>query len=154
MSENATRGAELPQKSLLAYLAAWSVSLLALSGSLYFSEVMKLAPCVLCWYQRIATYPFVLLLPLAIARNDRFFPLYALALLIPGLGISAYHNLLYYNIIPQALAPCQAGVSCTTKYVEFLGFVSIPLLALAGIGAMTVLMILSLRWNKQNHHHA
>lgn len=153
MSENATRGAELPQKSLLAYLAAWSVSLLAMAGSLYFSEVMKLAPCVLCWYQRIAVYPFVLLLPLAIARNDRSFPLYALALLIPGLGISAYHNLLYYNIIPQALAPCQAGVSCTTKYVEFLGFVSIPLLALAGIGAMTVLMILSLRWNKQNHHH-
>lgn len=148
MTENATRGSVLPQRSLLAYLGAWSISILAMVGSLYFSEIMKLPPCVLCWYQRIATYPFVLLLPIAIARNDRSFPAYALALLLPGLGISIYHNLLYYSIIPQALAPCQAGISCTTKYVEFLGFLSIPLLALLGLSAMTGLMIFAIRANR------
>ncbi len=44
--------------SLLPY-AAWIVALVAMAGSLFFSEVMELPPCVLCWYQRIAMYPLV-----------------------------------------------------------------------------------------------
>ncbi|HBE83513.1 MAG TPA: disulfide bond formation protein B, partial [Blastocatellia bacterium] len=34
--------------------AAWLISLSSMGGSLFFSEVMELPPCVLCWYQRIA----------------------------------------------------------------------------------------------------
>ena len=138
MSNIATRGESLPRLSLLAYMIAWVISLLALSGSLYFSEVLKFPPCVLCWYQRIVLYPFVVLLPIAIIRNDRYFPLYALATLVPGLFISMYHNLLYYNVLPQALAPCVQGISCTSKYVEYFGFVTIPLLALVGTLGMIV----------------
>ena len=37
----------------LAYFA-WLVALVATLGSLFFSEVLGLPPCVLCWYQRIA----------------------------------------------------------------------------------------------------
>ncbi len=41
---------------------AWFVAVLATVGSLFFSEVMKLPPCVLCWYQRIAMYPLTIIL--------------------------------------------------------------------------------------------
>ncbi|WP_082321816.1 disulfide bond formation protein B [Variovorax paradoxus] len=37
----------------MAFLVAFASTL----GSLFFSEVMKLEPCVLCWYQRIAMFP-------------------------------------------------------------------------------------------------
>ncbi|HZZ99414.1 MAG TPA: disulfide bond formation protein B, partial [Candidatus Paceibacterota bacterium] len=33
-------------------LYAWIVAIAAMAGSLYFSEVLNFAPCVLCWYQR------------------------------------------------------------------------------------------------------
>ncbi len=39
------------------------------TGSLYFSEIMKFEPCVLCWYQRIFMYPFVLWLGIAVVKK-------------------------------------------------------------------------------------
>ena len=38
---------------------AWActVALIAMCGSLYYSEVVHFVPCSLCWYQRIAMYP-------------------------------------------------------------------------------------------------
>ena len=42
---------------------------IATLGSLYFSEIMKFEPCVLCWYQRIFMYPFVLWLGIAVAKK-------------------------------------------------------------------------------------
>ena len=38
------------------------VALTAMAGSLYFSEVAHLEPCVLCWYQRIAMYALAVIL--------------------------------------------------------------------------------------------
>ena len=39
----------------------WLIALTATLGSLFFSEIMRFPPCVLCWYQRIAMYPLVLI---------------------------------------------------------------------------------------------
>ncbi|MGH2475812.1 MAG: disulfide bond formation protein B, partial [Candidatus Limnocylindrales bacterium] len=50
---------------------AWFVALLATGGSLYFSEVAGFTPCTLCWYQRIAMYPLVVVLAIGAARRDR-----------------------------------------------------------------------------------
>ncbi|MBI3559387.1 disulfide bond formation protein B, partial [Candidatus Gottesmanbacteria bacterium] len=44
----------------LAYFS-WFVATVATAGSLYFSEIARLTPCVLCWYQRILMYPLVLI---------------------------------------------------------------------------------------------
>ena len=46
--------------------AAWAMGLVATLGSLFFAEVMKLPPCSLCWYQRIAMYPLVVILTVGI----------------------------------------------------------------------------------------
>lgn len=127
---------------------AWLIALFALIGSLYYSEVRGFAPCVLCWYQRIAIYPLVLLLPIGILKKDKNIADYALALSIAGLIFSVIQNLLYFKILPEAIAPCTNGVSCTTKYFEYLGFISIPQLALLSLIAITVLMVI---YKKQNH---
>ena len=36
---------------------AWAASVIAMFGSLYFSEIRQYEPCELCWYQRIVMYP-------------------------------------------------------------------------------------------------
>lgn len=117
---------------------AWVQSLFALFGSLYFSEILHYPPCVLCWYQRICLYPMVIIFPIALISKDRYVHRYAMPLALLAFIISVYQNLLYYRIIPENLSPCSAGISCTTKYVEYFGFLSIPLLALI---ATTVIII-------------
>lgn len=110
--------------------AVWVTALVATAGSLFFSEVMELPPCVLCWYQRIAMYPLVLIVGTGIALRDARWKMYSLPLMLAGLAVSVYHNLLYYGVIPESITPCKQGISCTTVQIEWLGFITIPLMAL------------------------
>lgn len=128
---------------------AWAQSLLAMLGSLYFSEIAKFPPCVLCWYQRICMYPLVAIMAVGIVRKDKNMPYYVLPLSVIGLLISIYHNLLYYKILPEAASPCQLGVSCTTKFIQWFGFITIPFLSFIAFAIITTCMILLLRKNKK-----
>lgn len=121
--------------------AAFILSVIATAGSLFFSEVMQLPPCVLCWYQRIAMYPMAVILGVAIVRRDPAGRIYCLPLAAIGTAIAIYHNLLYYRLIPESITPCTSGVSCTTRQIEWLGFITIPLLSLvAFLGIFTLLV--------------
>lgn len=134
-------------KKYLLYIA-WIQSLLAMLGSLYFSEIRKFPPCILCWYQRIFMYPLTLIIAIGILRKDKNLPYYVLPLSIIGTVIAFYHNLLYFNIIPESLAPCVAGVSCTTKFIEFFGFITIPFLSLCAFLLIDTTMILFIWFEK------
>lgn len=109
---------------------AWLVSLASTLGSLFFSEVMKLPPCVLCWYQRIGLYPLVILFTVGILGQDNKMSRYAWPFVLLGLLTAIYHNLLYYHFIPESISPCTQGASCTERQIEWFGFVSIPMLSL------------------------
>lgn len=125
---------------VLPYLA-WLVALVATVGSLFFSEVMNLPPCVLCWYQRIAMYPLVVIIGVGIITRDPSLKNYALPLALVGLIISVYHNLLYYGILPESIAPCTQGVSCTSRQIEWLGFITISLMALTAFVAVSLCLL-------------
>jgi disulfide bond formation protein DsbB len=129
----------------------WFVSLAALVGSLYFSEVRNLPPCLLCWYQRILMYPLVILIPIGLLKKDKFLPLYVLGLALPGAVVALYHTLLQYDVIPHSLGPCLAGVSCTTQQILWLGFITIPLLSFVAFLLIigTSLKIYSLQKNEK-----
>lgn len=127
--------------SSLPYLA-WVIALLATVGSLFFSEVMELPPCTLCWYQRVAIYPLVLIIGTSIIMRDGRLRYYALPLCLTGLAVSVYHNLLYYRIIPESLAPCTQGIPCTEKQIEWLGFITIPLMGLAAFAGLAICLLL------------
>lgn len=131
--------------SNLVYLSL-ILSVFSTVGSLIFSEILKFPPCVLCWYQRICMYPLVVILAIGIWKKDKNLPYFVLPLSIIGLLISAYHNLLYYKIIPESTAPCVLGISCTTKFIEWFGFITIPLLSFASFATITVLMLLYLKY--------
>ena len=134
----------------LLYLA-WIVALIAAVGSLFFSEVMDLPPCILCWYQRIAMYPLVVIIGVGIVTDDRRMKNYALPVCLIGLAISIYHNLLYYELIPESIAPCVEGISCTSRQIEWLGFITIPLMALTAFVTTALCLIFSGKLEQKNY---
>ena len=125
------------------------ISIFATIGSLLFSDIIKLPPCVLCWYQRICMYPLVIISLIGLWKKDKNLPLFILPLSIFGLAISIYHNLLYYKLIPESIAPCTMGISCTTKQIELLGFITIPLMSLITFSLITVITLLYIKFSSK-----
>jgi disulfide bond formation protein DsbB len=132
---------------IVTYIAFFQ-ALLATLGSLYFSEIAGFPPCILCWYQRICMYPIAAILTVGILRKDKNVPYYVLPFSLAGLAIAFYHNLLYYNILPESAAPCTLGISCTTKFIEWFGFVTIPFLSTMAFAIVTTCMVILLKQKK------
>lgn len=125
---------------------AFAMALAATLGSLILSELIKLPPCVLCWYQRALMYPLVFVLGIGILRGDN--KLYQYVLPMAGIGwlIAAYHSLLQWKIIPDELGPCVQGVSCTTVQVNLFGFITIPFMSLVAFSVIIAFMVVE--WRK------
>lgn len=120
---------------------SWIIALISTAGSLYFSEILYFSPCVLCWYQRIAMYPLVIILAVGIIKKDKNIHYYVLPISIIGAVFAFYQNLLYYNFLAVNLAPCVSGISCTTRYLHLFGFMDIPLLSLISFLLITILLL-------------
>jgi disulfide bond formation protein DsbB len=129
-----------PYALILAFIPA----LLAMVGSLYFSEIAHYAPCTLCWYQRIAMYPLVLLLGMAAARRDLGIRVYAIPLASIGAFISVYHYLLEW--FPDLdTGACTVGIPCTQVWFRQFGFISMPFLALIAFLLVIAFLLLAHR---------
>jgi len=133
---------QLSNKNWTILFITWVIVSVSTLGSLFFSHVMEFAPCVLCWYQRICLFPLVIILATGLFPFDKRVVTYALPLAIAGCITAFYHNLLYSGIIPQNLQPCSKGVSCTEKYIELFGFITIPMLSLICFTIIITLLIL------------
>ena len=121
---------------------AFLVAAVCTAGSLYFSEVAHFPPCHLCWLQRFCMYPLVPILGYAAWRqNGRVRPVgFALA----GIGavIATYHVLLERN--PQwESSVCDPKNPCTLIWVERLGYLTIPTMALSGFLLILTLLAVS-----------
>ncbi len=125
---------------LIALIAAW----VAMLGSLYFSEVLHWTPCTLCWYQRILMYPLTLLLLIGILRKDDGIPFYVLPFSVLGMFVSTYHYLLQKTDLFQEARACSVGVPCSVDYLNWLGFITIPFLALTAFIIITIMCLIFL----------
>ena len=123
----------------IALLAAW----IATCGSLFFSEVLRWTPCLLCWYQRILMYPLAIILATGLLRRDRKLSIYVLPFSLIGVCVSLYHYLLQKTtwFPPPA---CTIGVPCTTDYINWFGFITIPFLALTAFLIISLMMVVSI----------
>lgn len=120
---------------------AWLMATAGMLGSLFFSEVLEFAPCVLCWYQRILLYPLVITLGIGLFPLDKGAIKYSLPLAVAGWLVALYHNLLYSGIIPESIKPCRQGVSCTETYIDLFGFLTIPMLSLILFTGIIALLV-------------
>jgi disulfide bond formation protein DsbB len=116
------------------------ISILGTLGSLYYSEIMLVPICPLCWYQRICMYPLVIVFFLGILLRDRKCFFYALPLIFIGLVIAFYQVLLQSQVLPDYLIVCKSshstniyqGVSCADITFKLFGLFTIPMQALVG----------------------
>lgn len=131
-----------------AFALAWLVALLATTGSLYFSEVAGFEPCRLCWYQRIAMYPLVILLAVAAARRESSGAWYAGSVALVGGLVSTYHVVLEWFPSIDSGA-CSATVPCTLVWFRVFGFISLPTLAVTAFGLILTLMAIRLAWARR-----
>ena len=122
---------------------AWLIASISTLGALFFSEVMDLEPCVLCWYQRIFMFPLPVILLAGLYPWDKNVVRYALPLAVLGLLFTLYHCLLYLGYIPENMQPCSQGVSCADANMELFGFLPIPLLSLLSFIMIIALLLIT-----------
>jgi disulfide bond formation protein DsbB len=118
---------------------ATAIAAVATAGSLYLSEVAGYLPCTLCWYQRIAMYPLVVILGVAAWRRDRTVWMTALPLAAIGGAIAVWHILIERN--PGWGGVCDPTAPCSLLWVEEFGFLTLPTMALIGFVAIGVLAL-------------
>jgi disulfide bond formation protein DsbB len=123
---------------------AFLVALTATLGSLYFSEIRHFIPCTLCWYQRILRYPLVIITLVGIVERDELLPTYVLPFSLIGLCVAAYHYAIQLGVFGNTTA-CNVGIPCSLRYVNYLGFITIPFLALTAFILITILMFATRR---------
>ena len=136
-------GAKPARERNWALVFAATVAIVATGGSLFFSEISRFLPCTLCWYQRVCMYSSALLLTLAVLRGDRWIAPYTLPLTLGGGAVALYHVLEERGIV-QTLSVCSEGVSCTVRWINWLGFITIPLLSLSAFVLLSISLALAL----------
>lgn len=122
----------------------------AVATTLLYSEVFGFIPCSLCWLQRVALYPQILLSLIAWRiRDARYFPVYGMAMSAFGFLIAVYqyiYQMIPTEILKSGLMPCLADGSadCAKKVMEVFGFVTFPFLS-AVLFAFLIALYMHLR---------
>lgn len=127
-----------------------TVSLVATLGSLYFSEVRGYVPCTLCWYQRILMYPIVLISGIALFQKNARIALTTAIFATVGGSISLYHYGIQKLSFLGESAPSCGAVSCTGQYINYLGFITIPFLALVAFIIILITSLFMMKWQKES----
>ncbi|MDN4524792.1 disulfide oxidoreductase [Fictibacillus fluitans] len=122
-------------------LLGWVTAVIAVLGSLFFSEVLHYVPCTLCWYQRILMYPLAVFLGVAFYHQNSRIASYVLPLSGLGVIVSGYHIALQKIPALQQFEACSAGVPCSQDYINWLGFITIPMLAFVAFVIITACML-------------
>lgn len=131
----------------------FAISLLGVLGSLYISEIEKIPPCSLCYWQRIFMYPVAIVSFIAIYFKDTSAYRYILAFSGIGTLIATYHNLLQSTeIFVNQGEGCDAtGITCANPTLAFeIGnvFVSLEFLSLVAFITIFFLTLFSTKIKK------
>ncbi len=121
-------------------------AVVAVCGSLFYSNAVGFPPCYLCWWQRVAIYPTLVLFLVAVRKGGRDVFKYVLPLAVIGLILSIYHSYVQWGGSP--LIPCDATASCSKLYVYAFGYITIPTMSLTIAVAMLLLY-----WSNKLHEN-
>jgi len=98
---------------------------------------------VLCWYQRIAMFPLVVILGLGLFEGDDRSVRHAWPLAWAGCGMALYHCMVFWGLVSAGLTPCGKGPSCADANLQVAGWLPIPLLSLSAFTAVLMLLWLA-----------
>jgi len=123
----------------------WIGFLLSLGGiaiSLFYSEILGVLPCGLCWLQRVFLYPQVLLFAVAIWKSDKSVADYSIAFSIFGGAVALYQH--YLQMGGTGIVPCPAvatGADCAQRFLFEFGYVTFPLMSFSIFAFLIILML-------------
>lgn len=120
---------------------AWLIASVASLSALFIGEVMGYTPCVLCWYQRIAMFPLVLVLAAGLFPYDAHVVRYALPLTAIGWLLALFHWGIASGIVPERLTPCSQGVPCSVEQIVWFGFLTLPMLSVLAFSSILGLLL-------------
>lgn len=117
----------------IAQFGYWIVFLGASAGAaltLIYSEVFGFEPCGLCWLQRIALYPLVVIFAIALWKRDALAALYGIALSTIGAVIALYQHYLQMGGSEFVKCPVvSTGADCAQRFLFEFGYITFPLMA-------------------------
>ena len=119
---------------------AFILALVATLGSLFYSEILGYTPCKLCWYQRIAMYPLVLIFGTALIKKLNDAAKYVTPLVIVGALISAYHYVTQILAWNTSCAALEDPASCALKFTFAYGYITIPMMAFTAFIGILILL--------------
>ncbi|MCI0382003.1 MAG: disulfide bond formation protein B [Chlamydiae bacterium] len=126
-------------------LLSWLIACIASLGSILLSEGRDMEPCLLCWYQRIAIFPLVIILAIAFWKKVIAIIPYILPLTLIGLIFSLLQLLI--QEIPHLETLICKNTVCIQK--PLLGQLTFPLLSLATFILLNGLLIWTYHVNKR-----
>jgi disulfide bond formation protein DsbB len=112
-----------------ALILGFLVSLSAIVGSLFYSEIMGYEACVLCWWQRVFLYPTVILFAVALWKGDKGVYKYIVPLATLA-GLIGLYQAYTYMGGASFLACTSAEGACSRIYVKEFGYITIPVMSL------------------------
>ena len=139
---------------LLEKWGMWKAFVLALAGSaltLFYSEILGIAPCGWCWIQRVFLYPQVVLFAVAlwkcrtpgVLHVRRDIADYSIALSIFGAAAALYQH--YLQMGGTSVIPCPAtaaqAVDCSVRFLFEFGYITFPLMSFSLFAFLIVLML-------------
>lgn len=128
---------------------SWLVAVIATGGSLFLSEVLGYVPCDLCWYQRIFMYPLLFIVGVASYRQQTAIIPYVMPLIAVGGSISVYHIVIQKLPKDTGIAAC-GPTSCQDDYLNWFGWLTIPMLALAAFALIAFGLLQARRIEKNS----
>lgn len=134
-------------RASVAPVALWLATLVAtvaMLGSLQLSLGAGYTPCTLCWYQRIAIYPLVVVCGVAALRRDAAVRFTVWPLAAIGASISTWHYI--HERLPDSVgASCDAVAPCSILWIWKLHYISIPMMAFTTMALVATLVSMAPR---------
>ena len=137
------------------FLGKWGlwIGLLLTAGgvasSLFYSEVLGILPCGLCWLQRVFLYPQTLLFAVAIWKRDKSVADYSIAFSIFGGVVALYQH--YLQMGGTSVLPCPAvatNADCAVRFLFEFGYITFPLMSFSVFAFLIIVMLFVRNRNK------
>lgn len=121
--------------------------------SLFYSEVLHIAPCSLCWYQRIFIYSSFIIGLLGLWKKDNKILDYISVLTALCLLFGVYHYYIQWG--GTALLPCDATAlvsPCSDKSILVFHYITIPLMSVTSSLGVLLLSRFHKRYDSTRKH--
>lgn len=121
---------------------AWLIALIGFCFSIFYGEILGNPPCLLCWYQRIALFPLVILLGIAVYRGESMIIPYVLPIVVLGALVAVFHLLQPYVPLLQKAKVCSSEVPCSHAIFTIFGVSGLPLLSAIGFFLIALILLI------------